>query len=130
MILVRVFVLWFFLVYVFLKTFFYRFSQLTNFAFIKLISVPGEPRNIQLTAINSTTIKVNWKPPFNKEQNGIIRGYQIHLQELNKEGDLVNEPIKYDVANGDAEEYNVTDLQPDTEYSIQVAAVTRKGNFE
>ena len=120
----------FFLVYVFLKTFFYRFSQLTNFAFIKLISVPGEPRNIQLTAINSTTIKVNWKPPFNKEQNGIIRGYQIHLQELNKEGDLVNEPIKYDVANGDAEEYNVTDLQPDTEYSIQVAAVTRKGNFD
>lgn len=77
--------------------------------------------------MNSTTIKVNWKPPFNKEQNGIIRGYQIHLQELNKEGDLVNDPIKIDVANGDAEEFNVTDLQPDTEYSIQVAAVTRKG---
>lgn len=70
---------------------------------------------------------MNWKPPFNKEQNGIIRGYQIHLQELNKEGDLVNEPIKIDVANGDAEEFNVTDLQPDTEYSIQVAAITRKG---
>jgi len=90
-------------------------------------SVPGEPRNVQLTALNSTTIKVTWRPPINKEQNGIIRGYQIHLQELNKEGDLVNEPIKIDVANGDAEEYSVTDLQPDTEYSIQVAAVTRKG---
>ncbi|KAK4337061.1 hypothetical protein RND71_043757 [Anisodus tanguticus] len=89
--------------------------------------VPGEPRNIQLTAINSTTIKVNWKHPLNKEQNGIIRGYQIHLQELNKEGDLVNEPIKIDVANGEVEEFNVTDLQPDTEYSIQVSAVTRKG---
>ena len=82
---------------------------------------------MQIAALNSTTIKVYWKPPFNKEQNSIIRGYQIHLQELNKEGDLVNEPIKIDVTNGNSEEFNVTDLQPDTEYSIQVAAVTRKG---
>ena len=103
------------------------FKLLIGLFFSLFRLVPGEPRNVQITALNSTTVKVNWKPPFNKEQNGIIRGYQIHLQELNKEGDLVNEPIKIDVANGDAEEFNVTDLQPDTEYSIQVAAVTRKG---
>jgi receptor-type tyrosine-protein phosphatase F len=50
------------------------------------------------------------------------------LQELNREGDIVNDPFKVDVTNGDAEEFNVTDLQPDTEYSVQVAAVTRKGD--
>lgn len=39
---------------------------------------------------------------------------------------FLNEPFKFDVA--DALEYNVTGLQPDTKYSIQVAALTRKGD--
>lgn len=90
--------------------------------------VPGEPRQVKVSAVNSTSINVRWKPPSNKDRNGLIRGYQIHVQEVTKEGDLVNEPRRYDVANENAEEYNVTGLQPDTEYSIQVAAVTRKGD--
>ncbi|XP_067118377.1 tyrosine-protein phosphatase Lar-like isoform X6 [Centruroides vittatus] len=90
--------------------------------------VPGEPKQIKVTPINSTAISVRWKPPANRDRNGLIRGYQIHVQEMNKEGDLINEPIRYDVAEEDAEEYNVTNLQPDTEYSVQVAAVTRKGD--
>lgn len=39
---------------------------------------------------------------------------------------FLNEPMKFDVV--DALEYNVTGLQPDTRYSIQVAALTRKGD--
>ncbi|XP_028966965.1 tyrosine-protein phosphatase Lar [Galendromus occidentalis] len=90
--------------------------------------VPGEPRNVKLSPLNSTAISVTWKPPSNKDRHGLIRGYQIHVQEVNKAGDMVGEPIRYDVADENAEAYNVTDLQPDTEYSIQVAAVTRKGD--
>jgi hypothetical protein len=41
---------------------------------------------------------------------------------------FLNDPMKFDVF-GDAElELNVTGLQPDTTYSIQVAALTRKGD--
>jgi len=78
--------------------------------------------------LNSTAILVEWSAPLLKEQNGLIRGYQIHVQEINANGDFINDPLRYDVADGIAEEYNVTGLQPDTEYAIQVAAVTRKGD--
>lgn len=90
--------------------------------------VPGEPRQVKVAAINSTAITVRWKPPANKDRNGLIRGYQIHVQEVTNEGDLVNEPKRYDVADENAEEYNVTKLQPETLYAVQVAAVTRKGD--
>ncbi|XP_022645434.1 receptor-type tyrosine-protein phosphatase F-like isoform X4 [Varroa destructor] len=90
--------------------------------------VPGEPRNVKLSPLNSTAISVNWKPPSNRDRHGLIRGFQIHVQEVNKAGDMVGEPLRYDVADENAETFNITDLQPDTEYSIQVAAVTRKGD--
>ncbi len=92
------------------------------------MSVPGEPREVKATALNSTAILVEWLAPLHKEQNGLIRGYQIHVQEINANGDFINDPLRYDVADGMAEDYNVTGLQPDTEYAIQVAAVTRKGD--
>lgn len=38
----------------------------------------------------------------------------------------MNKPLKFDVV--EALEYNVTDLQPDTKYTVQVAALTRKGD--
>lgn len=75
---------------------------------------------MKLSPLNSTAISVTWKPPSNKDRHGLIRGYQIHVQEVNKAGDMVGEPVRYDVADENAEAFNVTDLQPDTEYSIQV----------
>lgn len=41
---------------------------------------------------------------------------------------LLNEPMRFDVLDGAALELNVTGLQPDTKYSVQVAALTRKGD--
>ncbi|XP_018347632.1 PREDICTED: tyrosine-protein phosphatase Lar isoform X6 [Trachymyrmex septentrionalis] len=90
--------------------------------------VPGDPQDVKVTPINSTTIHVEWKPPKTKEQNGVIRGYHIHVQEVREEGkDLLNEPIRRDVHEG-VLEVNITGLQPDTRYSVQVAALTRKGD--
>ena len=86
------------------------------------------PLDVVAKPLNSTTIHVRWRPPANRDKNGLIRGYQVHVQEMNREGDLVNEPLRYDVASEEAEEYNVSGLQPDTDYSVQVAAVTRKGD--
>ncbi|XP_060827193.1 tyrosine-protein phosphatase Lar isoform X6 [Bombus pascuorum] len=91
--------------------------------------VPGHPQNVTVTPINSTTIHVKWRPPTSKEQNGVIRGYHIHVQEMREEGkDLLNEPIRRDVQEDGVLEVNITGLQPDTTYSVQVAALTRKGD--
>lgn len=46
--------------------------------------VPGEPRNVKVEVINSTSIEVTWTPPDEKERHGIIRGYQIHVQNMNR----------------------------------------------
>lgn len=53
----------------------------TNFKCI----VPGDPQDVKATPVNSTTINVTWKPPAEKDRNGIIRGYHIHVQETREE---------------------------------------------
>ena len=79
--------------------------------------------------VNSTTISVRWDSPNQNEKHGVIRGYQIHIQELGEDGEsLLNQPLRFDVMDGNARAYNVTVLQPDTKYSVQTAALTRKGD--
>lgn len=91
--------------------------------------VPGQPQDVKVTSINSTSIHVTWKPPPEKEKNGIIRGYHIHVQEFREEGkNLLNEPMRFDVMEDTTLELNITGLQPDTRYNVQVAALTRKGD--
>ncbi|XP_049874528.1 tyrosine-protein phosphatase Lar isoform X3 [Pectinophora gossypiella] len=91
--------------------------------------VPGEPKDVKVTAINSTSIHVTWKPPQEKEKNGIIRGYHVHVQEVREEGKgLLNDPMRFNVMDDTTLELNISGLQPDTRYSVQVAALTRKGD--
>ncbi|VVC24819.1 Hypothetical protein CINCED_3A017850 [Cinara cedri] len=89
--------------------------------------VPGPPTDVKVQTVNSTTIHVQWRPPTEEDRHGIIRGYHIHVQEAKAENNaLLNEPLRFDVT--DALESNVTGLQPDTLYAVQVAAITRKGD--
>ncbi|XP_053606759.1 tyrosine-protein phosphatase Lar isoform X4 [Plodia interpunctella] len=91
--------------------------------------VPGEPQDVKVNAINSTSIHVTWKQPHEKEKNGIIRGYHVHVQEIREEGkSLLNDPMRFNVMDETTLELNVSGLQPDTKYSVQVAALTRKGD--
>ncbi|XP_026732873.1 tyrosine-protein phosphatase Lar isoform X1 [Trichoplusia ni] len=91
--------------------------------------VPGEPQDVKVIAINSTSIHVTWKPPQEKEKNGIIRGYHVHVQEVREEGKgLLNDPMRFNVMDETTLELNISGLQPDTRYNVQVAALTRKGD--
>ncbi|XP_047026760.1 tyrosine-protein phosphatase Lar isoform X3 [Helicoverpa zea] len=91
--------------------------------------VPGEPQDVKVIAINSTSIHVTWKPPQEKEKNGIIRGYHVHVQEVREEGKgLLNDPMRFNVMDDTTLELNISGLQPDTRYNVQVAALTRKGD--
>lgn len=47
--------------------------------------MPGEPQDVRVNAINSTTLHVQWKQPLEKDRNGIIMGYHIHVQETKEE---------------------------------------------
>lgn len=53
--------------------------------FFCVLTVPGEPQDVKVSPINSTSIHVTWKPPQEKEKNGIIRGYHVHVQEVREE---------------------------------------------
>ncbi|CAG9761335.1 unnamed protein product [Ceutorhynchus assimilis] len=93
--------------------------------------VPGEPQDVKVTPINSTTIKVNWKPPQIMDRNGITLGYHVHVQEVEDESNsFLNEPMRFNVLGDQTSELNITSLQPDTTYYVQVAALTRKGDAD
>lgn len=61
-----------------------RVSLILTDVLVCTFTVPGDPQNVRATAINSTAVHVVWEPPKVKERNGIIRGYHVHVQEVNE----------------------------------------------
>ena len=94
------------------------------------LTVPGKPRKIEVEAINSTAVRVEWRPPTIKEQNGIIRGFQIHYVIINDNEEPVGLPGMFDLMDGSKSSVVIDKLRPDTTYQFQVAAYTRKGDGE
>ncbi|XP_055359965.1 receptor-type tyrosine-protein phosphatase F isoform X7 [Betta splendens] len=100
-------------------------------------SMPGAPpRKLEAEAINSTAIRVTWKPPLQGKQNGQIRGYQVIFSRL-ENGEPRGQPSIVDVALPEAQ-WNIEEsteheaiiggLQSETTYSVTVAAYTTKGD--
>ncbi|XP_016370830.1 receptor-type tyrosine-protein phosphatase F isoform X7 [Sinocyclocheilus rhinocerous] len=100
-------------------------------------SMPGAPpRKVEVEAVNSTAIRVTWKPPLSGKQHGQIRGYQVIYSRL-ENGEPRSQPNILDVALPEAQwkieestEYEVviTGLLSETSYSVTVAAYTTKGD--
>lgn len=59
--------------------------QFFDHVYVLEYTVPGDPQDVKANTVNSTTINVVWKPPQEKDRNGIIRGYHIHVQETREE---------------------------------------------
>ncbi|XP_061879851.1 receptor-type tyrosine-protein phosphatase F isoform X7 [Entelurus aequoreus] len=100
-------------------------------------SMPGAPpRKLEVEVVNSTTIRVTWKPPLQSKQHGQIRGYQVIFSRL-ENGEPRGQPDMLDVTLPEAQ-WNIQDsteheaviagLQPETTYSVTVAAYTTKGD--
>lgn len=67
------------------------------------IPVPGAPpRKLEVEAINSTAIRVTWKPPLQGKQHGQIRGYQVIFSRL-ENGEPRGQPYIMDVALPEAQ---------------------------
>jgi len=77
-------------------------------------------------------VSVQWRPPAERELNGIIRGYRVYYVELNdlEEPVFGAQPVMLDLADGSKTDVVVTGLLPDTRYQFLVAAYTRKGEGE
>uniref|UniRef100_A0A9J8DK71 Receptor-type tyrosine-protein phosphatase F n=1 Tax=Cyprinus carpio carpio TaxID=630221 RepID=A0A9J8DK71_CYPCA len=91
-------------------------------------SMPGAPpRKVEVEAVNSTAIRVTWKPPLSGKQHGQIRGYQVIYSRL-ENGEPRSQPNIMDVALPEAQEAVITGLRSETSYSVTVAAYTTKGD--
>ncbi|KAM3875974.1 protein tyrosine phosphatase receptor type Fa [Diretmus argenteus] len=90
--------------------------------------VPGAPpRKVEADALNSTALRVTWKPPLSLKQHGQIRGYQLVYSRL-ENGEPHGQPVIMDVSLPEAQEAIITGLLPETTYSVTVAAYTTKGD--
>ncbi|XP_058231848.1 protein sidekick-2 isoform X2 [Hemibagrus wyckioides] len=81
---------------------------------------PGPVGHLSFTEILDTSLKVSWKEPH--EKNGILTGYRISWEEFNR----TNTRVTHYLPNL-TQEYRVTGLTALTTYTIQVAAMTSKG---
>uniref|UniRef100_A0A8D0CGI7 protein-tyrosine-phosphatase n=1 Tax=Scleropages formosus TaxID=113540 RepID=A0A8D0CGI7_SCLFO len=90
--------------------------------------VPGAPpRRVEVEVLNSTALKVMWRSLLPGRQHGQIRGYQVHYVRV-EDGESRGLPLIKDVMLADAQEMIIGELQPNTTYSITVAAYTTKGD--
>ena len=106
-----------------------RLVKITTLVFVVFLAVPSEPTDVTVEALNSTAIIVKWGLPINHMETGIIKGYHIHVGQLDENEELIKSPELLAMAdNGDATEMVIAGLQPEMWYRIQVVAFTRKGD--
>uniref|UniRef100_A0A8C7B4T2 protein-tyrosine-phosphatase n=1 Tax=Neovison vison TaxID=452646 RepID=A0A8C7B4T2_NEOVI len=79
------------------------------------------PRKVEAEALNATAIRVLWRSPAPGRQHGQIRGYQVHYVRMEGPGGAADR-------HPCPQEMVITNLQPETAYSITVAAYTMKGD--
>ncbi|XP_036263560.1 protein sidekick-2 isoform X2 [Pipistrellus kuhlii] len=85
-----------------------------------LEDVPGPVGHLSFSDILDTSLKVSWQEPG--EKNGILAGYRISWEEFNR----TNTRVTHYLPNVTLE-YRVTGLTALTTYTIEVAAMTAKG---
>uniref|UniRef100_A0A8B9LJX5 protein-tyrosine-phosphatase n=1 Tax=Astyanax mexicanus TaxID=7994 RepID=A0A8B9LJX5_ASTMX len=90
--------------------------------------VPGAPpRGVDAVVLNSTAAQVSWKAPVAERQHGKIRGYQVTYMRR-ASGERTGSPRIKELLLRDSQELILSDLWPNTEYSLAVAAFTSKGD--
>ncbi|XP_016415533.1 receptor-type tyrosine-protein phosphatase delta-like [Sinocyclocheilus rhinocerous] len=93
------------------------------------------PRGVDVVVLNATSARVSWKPPVAERQHGRIRGYQVTYARRTAGERTVSPRIRELLLRdpqpqNDSKQYDLilTDLWPNTEYSVTVAAFNSKGD--
>ena len=74
------------------------------------------PEDVSVEAPSSTTLSIEWMPPPQDDQNGIIRSYVVRVLEV-----VTSTTMTY---NTTEESLTVGFLHPHYQYEVSVAAVT------
>jgi hypothetical protein len=85
----------------------------------------GPPRNVTLTTLTPTSVRVSWLPPLKLHQNGKIVEYKLTWQ---KENITVWSRFVYTHNTSEVVGGERDSLQPDTRYNIWLKAYTRAGS--
>ncbi|XP_051993694.1 protein tyrosine phosphatase receptor type Db [Xyrauchen texanus] len=93
------------------------------------------PRAVDVVVLNATSARVSWKPPVAERQHGKIRGYQV-IYVRHTTGERTGSPrikelqLRDSQPQNDSKQYELilSDLWPNTEYSVAVAAFNSKGD--
>ena len=98
--------------------------QVIHYTFL---SVPSStPQEVTSLTLNSTAISVSWAPVDCIHQNSEITGYIVRYGPASSSTRLTSEVLG---TTSTERVYTAVGLAPSTNYSIQVAAVNREGDF-
>ncbi|XP_015126574.1 Down syndrome cell adhesion molecule-like protein Dscam2 isoform X1 [Diachasma alloeum] len=90
-----------------------------------LEDVPSSPpQDIRCTALSSQSLQVSWESPPDTSLNGILRGFKVSWESM----DSLTETGKFDIKITTALTAVISNLEKYTNYSIQVAAMTKPGD--
>ena len=90
---------------------------MTTLCFTLSTAVPSSaPVRFQGSAVNSTTIQLQWEPPPSADQNGVIRSYIINIS--------VAETGSCFQRTSETTALYISNLHPFYTYTLTVAAVT------
>ena len=81
----------------------------------------GAPRGLNITPVKSRSLSVEWGAVPCLHQGGPITGYILHYS-INGSGSYT-----VNITGEENRQYNLTELTPFTNYSVQVAAVNDRG---
>jgi hypothetical protein len=90
--------------------------------------VPPPPRNVLVTQMNSSTVKVTWEPP-DVDQSEVF-GYNVYKFQIVNEAFVNNHRRAIAIVDRNKLYAHLNDLEPNTEYAIRVAAFNMKGDGE
>jgi len=102
------------------------------------IAVPGEPRRIRADVVNSTAVRVQWRPPDASSDgnnvdhlvaglSNVIRGYRVYVSVDGADPAVAPSPPR-DASNPETTELIVGGLRPDTTYLVHATAYTRRSD--
>lgn len=82
----------------------------------------GEPRELRVSSVSSTEIQIEWKAPFQNQQNGDLLGYKIFYQALNSSEE------ELEVVPAWCTSHSLFFLEMYTTYTIRMAAFNPAGD--
>uniref|UniRef100_A0AAV2L0U2 Receptor-type tyrosine-protein phosphatase F n=1 Tax=Knipowitschia caucasica TaxID=637954 RepID=A0AAV2L0U2_KNICA len=85
------------------------------------------PRKVTVHPLNSTALRVSWKPPLMQTQHEQIRGYRVSYAQLQTPEKVLGQASILHLSEPDSQEAIISGLQPETTYSVTVAAHTMEG---